>query len=55
VTLALKICATCPVCRECLDYALEHHIDHGVWGGSSERERARILRLRRTGQPVGVG
>ena len=31
----------------CLEHALEHRIDHGVWGGSSERERRRILRSRR--------
>jgi len=29
------------------EYALEHRIDHGVWGGASERERRRILRSRR--------
>ena len=55
VIVAKKICATCPVVRECLDYALEDHIDHGVWGGCSERERVRMLRLRRTGPPVRVG
>ncbi|MFZ9986068.1 MAG: WhiB family transcriptional regulator, partial [Ilumatobacteraceae bacterium] len=26
---------------------LEHHIDHGVWGGCSERERRRIAKRRR--------
>jgi WhiB family redox-sensing transcriptional regulator len=56
VLQAKKICAACPVSGECLDYALEHHIDHGVWGGSSERERARVRRIRRVGpRPVGVG
>ena len=27
--------------------ALAERIDHGVWGGASERERRRILRRRR--------
>jgi WhiB family redox-sensing transcriptional regulator len=31
----------------CLEYALVHRIDHGVWGGTSERERRRILKRRR--------
>jgi WhiB family redox-sensing transcriptional regulator len=31
----------------CLEYALRNRIDHGVWGGASERERRRILRQRR--------
>jgi len=31
----------------CLEYALENRIDHGVWGGCSERERRRILKRRR--------
>ncbi len=47
VERARKICATCPVVSECLDYALTHRIEHGVWGGCSERERRRILKRRR--------
>jgi WhiB family redox-sensing transcriptional regulator len=37
---------------ECLEYALTYRIDHGVWGGASERERRRILRRRRVETPV---
>jgi WhiB family redox-sensing transcriptional regulator len=47
VEVARRICADCPVKEPCLEYALEHRIDHGVWGGSSERERRRILKARR--------
>ncbi len=47
VDRARKICATCPVTAPCLEYALENHIDHGVWGGCSERERRRIAKRRR--------
>ena len=47
VEKARKICAGCPVADPCLEYALEHRIDHGVWGGCSERERRRILKRRR--------
>jgi WhiB family transcriptional regulator, redox-sensing transcriptional regulator len=47
VTLAQRICATCPVREPCLEYALENRIDHGVWGATSERERRRILKARR--------
>jgi WhiB family transcriptional regulator, redox-sensing transcriptional regulator len=44
---AKRTCSSCPVRAECLRYALELRIDHGVWGGCSERERRRILqRLR---------
>ena len=47
VEFARKICATCPVKEPCLEYALTNGIDHGVWGGASERERRRIARRRR--------
>jgi WhiB family redox-sensing transcriptional regulator len=47
VEAAQKICAECAVASPCLEYALAHHIDHGVWGGASERERRRIARRRR--------
>ena len=47
VDVAREICRSCPVRLDCLEYALFHRIDHGVWGGSSERERRRIARQRR--------
>ena len=47
VDVARKICATCPVQGPCLEYALAERIDHGVWGGCSERERRRIAKRRR--------
>ena len=47
VQAAQRICAECPVRTPCLEYALANHVDHGVWGGTSERERRRILRQRR--------
>lgn len=47
VTVAQRICADCPVRTDCLEYALGHNEDHGVWGGASERERRRIRRVRR--------
>jgi WhiB family redox-sensing transcriptional regulator len=53
VERARAICATCPVVAECLEHALEHRIDHGVWGGCSERERRRILKRRRVDVATG--
>ena len=47
VDIARRICADCPVKEPCLEYALRNGIDHGVWGGTSERERRRIARRRR--------
>jgi WhiB family redox-sensing transcriptional regulator len=48
VEVARRICEGCPVESRCLDYALRNRIDHGVWGGCSERQRRRILKARRT-------
>jgi WhiB family redox-sensing transcriptional regulator len=52
VDAARTICADCRVQSDCLEYALENRIDHGVWGGCSERERRRILKRRRDAAPV---
>ena len=51
VEVAKRVCADCPVKARCLDYALDNRIDHGVWGGTSERERRRILKSRQS-RPV---
>lgn len=37
-----KLCAGCPVRDECLDWALVHE-EEGIWGGLTEKERARLL------------
>ncbi|HYU38871.1 MAG TPA: WhiB family transcriptional regulator [Acidimicrobiia bacterium] len=54
VDQARRICADCPVKAPCLEYALTYRIDHGVWGGASERERRRILRRRRLEASAGT-
>lgn len=47
VEVAKRVCVDCPVRTACLEYALTNRVDHGVWGGTSERERRRILKARR--------
>ena len=47
VEVAKRVCAGCPVQEPCLEHALRNRIDHGVWGGTSERQRRRILKARR--------
>lgn len=36
---AKKVCLTCEVRTECLDYAVANDERFGIWGGMSERER----------------
>lgn len=45
--LAIKICMRCDVRDECLKYALDNEISHGIWGGCTERKRDELLRERR--------
>lgn len=42
--IAMRICAICIVQVECLQYALDNNIHHGIWGGASERARLRMRR-----------
>jgi WhiB family transcriptional regulator, redox-sensing transcriptional regulator len=47
IARATRICAGCPVMDECLEYALENRIKHGVWGGRTEQQRQSLIRARR--------
>ena len=42
---AKKICETCPVKDDCLEYALEWTDLVGIWGGTSGRERRQLRSL----------
>ena len=41
---AKKVCKRCIVQAECLTYALDHSERFGIWGGLSDRERAKLAR-----------
>jgi len=41
---AKRICTTCDVRSECLEYALQNDERFGIWGGLSERERRKLKR-----------
>lgn len=44
---AKEVCHRCPVVAECLDWAVTTEQTTGVWGGTSEHERARLIRAAR--------
>lgn len=39
---AKRICTSCEVKAQCLDYALQNDERFGIWGGLSERERRKL-------------
>lgn len=39
---AKRVCQMCPVQVECLQFALDHAVAHGIWGGTSEADRRRL-------------
>lgn len=45
------MCESCIHRKECLDYAISNEIPFGVWGGSTPRDREKVLHPRRI--PVG--
>lgn len=40
---AKDICCTCPVLKDCLEFALSIKEPHGIWGGQNENERKHLL------------
>lgn len=50
--IAKIICASCPVRRSCLQYALNGEERFGVWGGSDEVSRRWALSIDQYGKPI---
>jgi WhiB family redox-sensing transcriptional regulator len=44
---ALALCSACPVRMECLEHAIATRESYGIWGGTDEHERKRLIRRRR--------
>jgi len=44
VAACKKVCAGCPVRRQCLDWALETCEMFGIWGGLTSMERRKLRR-----------
>lgn len=42
---AKKICTSCEVRSQCLEYALQNDERFGIWGGLSERERRKLRKV----------
>jgi WhiB family redox-sensing transcriptional regulator len=42
---AKRVCLSCEVRAECLEYALGNDERFGIWGGLSERERRRLKKM----------
>ncbi len=36
---ARQVCARCPVCQQCLEFAVSNRIVYGIWGGLTGPER----------------
>lgn len=53
---AKRVCEVCHIRAECLKYALDNNVKHGIFGGFSERDRDKLNRgrnpLRAGGRPV---
>jgi WhiB family redox-sensing transcriptional regulator len=50
--LAKKFCDSCPVKRQCAEYAIAALEPHGIWGGTTPRERIAVRTEKRSvGRP----
>ncbi|HEY6497385.1 MAG TPA: WhiB family transcriptional regulator [Trebonia sp.] len=52
ITRAQRICADCPVTRQCLDFAMRTREQAGIWGGTTPEQRIRELRARNDRRPA---
>jgi hypothetical protein len=51
---AARVCDACPVRSPCLDYAVTHQIDDGVWGGLVPFQLRKLITARKKGGGRGV-
>ncbi|MFJ9131272.1 WhiB family transcriptional regulator [Streptomyces sp. NPDC102340] len=49
---AKAVCGSCPVVRQCLEWALNAGAVEGIWGGTTEAERRAMRRCRASGHRV---
>ena len=42
VPAAKRLCGDCPVRNRCLQAALDNNEQHGIWGGTTPRERRQL-------------
>lgn len=42
---AKAVCARCPVMEQCGRWAIRNRVEHGVWGGMSENDRRKVLKI----------
>lgn len=47
---AKRVCAACSARVQCLDWALDHPTERGIWGGTTQAERLAILKKRARGE-----
>ena len=52
---AKRICATCPVQQECLEYSLNIPNLVGIWGGKSGSERRELRAIKAFNKPIKHG
>lgn len=41
---AKRVCASCPVRAECLEWSLAYDVRFGIWGGLTEDQRQEVRR-----------
>jgi len=54
VQRSIAVCMNCPVQFECLQYALDNKIEHGVWGGSGPEERIKWIEKNLTAEEAWI-
>ena len=48
-----KICDGCPVRKECLEYALDEQIFHGLWAGTTPAQRKTMITKKEQREQIG--